>query len=91
MQVPCKVVGCKHTKARRYLLCKPCWNKIPKNLQHPLDLRPVSKEEHSFTLRAVPPKQWFEKVIPYVGMIKIPYIMGAGYSAVKIAADKKEA
>lgn len=87
----CPVVHCDQKKSRRYLLCKRCWAKLPGDLKHPSEFRPVSKSNPvDYTLRAVPVRDWFNKVIPHVGMIKIPVILGAGISAVKVANDRSE-
>jgi hypothetical protein len=55
-------------------------------------LRPKVKSpaKPEYGLRVVPDKSWIERVAKYVGRIKIPYILGAGITAVKIADDRKE-
>lgn len=83
----CKVVGCKHQKPRRFILCGGCWDKLPKELRLAVN---DGSEKGSRSLRANPSKSWFEKAIGFVGMIKIPYVMGSGYNAVKVGNSKRE-
>lgn len=88
----CKVLDCKHTKARRYLLCRDCWLKLPGDMRHQDMTRPKPKspDKPQYSLRINPPKEWFERAMKYVGKIKVPYILGSGHSAYKVAADKSE-
>lgn len=83
----CKVTACKNQKPQRYVLCGNCWSKLSANVQ--MAIR-EGTEKGNHTLRAVPSRQWFERAIQSLGMIKIPYIVGAGVHAVKIANDRSE-
>lgn len=83
----CKVVNCKNQKPERSFVCSTCWNKIPVELRMEINL---GGEKGSKTLRINPSKNWIEKAIQYTGLIKVPYIMGTGITAVKLAADKSE-
>jgi hypothetical protein len=83
----CKAVECRNEKPRRFFLCSSCWSKIPK--EYKLEIKDgIAKGSH--TLRTNPTRTWVEKVFKYVGFIKVPYVLGAGITAVKIAADKTE-
>ncbi len=83
----CKVVSCSNQKPRRFFICSDCWGRIPKEFR--MDVR-YGTEKGSHTLRSTPAKGWIESVFKYVGLIKVPFVMGSGYSAVKVAADKRE-
>lgn len=92
MMTSCPVVECRNQKPRRFFMCRSCWEKLPGNLRHPSELRRMVRlpARAEYTLRAQPDKTWVEKAIGYVGKIKIPYVLGHGHSAVKIAADRSE-
>ena len=83
----CKVVACKNEKPRRFLVCSSCWNKVPKEMR--ADVR-YGTEKGNHTLRVNPDKTFYGKIMEYVGMIKVPFIVGHGHTAVKLAADKSE-
>ncbi len=87
MLTKCEVVTCKREKPRRFFVCGSCWDKIPKEFR--LAIR-EGKEKGSHTLRANPDRNWIGEVMKYVGMIKVPFVLGGGHHAVKIAADKSE-
>lgn len=82
----CPVVACKSQKPGRFVLCGSCWDKVPKNLQ--MDTR-RGTEKGMHSLKAAPTRDWFERVMQFVGHIKIPLILGSGHSAVKVASDRR--
>jgi hypothetical protein len=87
MLVKCKTAACDKQKPRKYVLCSACWNKLPNNVR---DRVRHGTEKGKHSLRATPEKGWLEDASRYVGKIKVPYIMGSGVTAVKIADDKSE-
>ena len=75
----CPVEGCIKEKPDKYLLCKTCWEKLPKELRLMVG---ETEKKSPRTLRVNPTSDWIIKAEKYLGLLNV--------SGKKVNFDRKK-